>query len=61
VFLVPSLTLVPFQYRERYSLTMEQTWTAARLSWEILQALEGSQAAAMAMEQASEWTLLSGP
>ena len=39
--------------RERYSLTMEQIWTAVRLSWGTLQAREGNRAAATVMEQAS--------
>lgn len=52
---------VYFLCRARYSLTMELIWTAARQSWETLQALGGNQGMGMGMEQVSAWTPRSGP
>lgn len=47
--------------RAHSSLTMEQTWTAARPSWATLQEHEASQAMGTAMVPESVWTPLSVP
>ena len=47
--------------RAHSSLTMEQTWTAARPSWATLQELEASRATGTAMVPGSVWTPLLVP